>query len=91
MFVEKLYKNRIDSSELLDCFPIYAAPKSTRKTDRTRGVINVPYPMVETVRRSTFVRAPIHVNDILFACKESIDLYAIDRSYFYRFVIEQNM
>ena len=74
MFIEKLYKSRIDSPELLDCFPIYAAPKSTRKTDRARGVINVPYARVDTVRRSLFVRAPIRVNGILFAC-EDLDIF----------------
>ena len=69
-----MHKSRIDSFELLDCFPIYAAPKSTRKADRARGVTNVPYARVDTVRKSLFVRAPIHANDILFAC-EDIDMF----------------
>ena len=37
MFVGKIYKSSIDSTALLDSFPLYAAPRPTRGTERTRG------------------------------------------------------
>ena len=74
MFVGKIYKSSIDSTALLDSFPLYAAPRPTRGTERTRGVMNVPFARVDTVRRSLFVRAPTHVNDCVFHCQD-VDMF----------------
>jgi len=75
MFVCKVYKGHIDSSALLNCFPLYAAPKTTRITERTRGVMNVPFARVETVKRGIFVRTPSHVNELMFKCKD-VDMFS---------------
>ena len=51
MFVEKLYKNIIDSFELLYCFPLCYA-QIDAQTGRARNVINVPYAGVDTAQMS---------------------------------------
>ena len=53
---------------------MHSRPLVPRQTWRFTGVINVPYAMVDTVRRSLFVRAVIRVNGILFAC-EDLDMF----------------
>ena len=74
MFVTKLYNGYTDCSLLLAQFPLYVAPKTTRRTERTRGIINVPFARVEAIRRSLFVRAPTHLNHIMFV-RDDIDLF----------------
>ena len=64
LFVGKVCKGKIYSSELLNNFPLYAAPRSTRMTERTRGIMAVPFARVDTIKRSLFVRAPIRVNEL---------------------------
>ena len=73
LFVEKMYKGRIDVPALLACFPLHVPSKATRKTERN-GVMNVPYARVDTVKRSLFVRAPMHINEIMFECEE-VDMF----------------
>ena len=65
------YKGYIDSSELLGSFPLYVTPRQTRETERTRGVIHVPFARVDTVKGSLYVRGPMHVNEMLFVCKDA--------------------
>ena len=74
MFVTKLYNGYSDCSLLLAQFPLYVAPRSTRRTERTRGIMNVPFARVEAVKRSLFVRAPMHLNQMMFK-RNDIDLF----------------
>ena len=74
MFVTKLYSGYSDCSLLLAQFPLYVAPKPTRKTEKTRGIIHVPFARVDAVKRSLFVRAPMHLNHMLFK-RDDVDLF----------------
>ena len=74
MFVAKLYKGSIDSTTLLERFPLFVAPRTTRRTDRTRGILNVPYARVDTVKGSVFVRAPTVINEVMFECND-VDMF----------------
>ena len=74
LFAKKLYSGHIDCPSLLDCFPLYVPPKSTRKTPRSRGIMNVPFARVDTVKRSLFVRAPMSINGLMFEWNE-VDMF----------------
>ena len=39
MFVSKVYHRKIDSSELLTCFPLYVTPIARRLTENSRGLM----------------------------------------------------
>ena len=69
-----VHKGNINYSELLSYVPLYAAPRSTRMTERTQGIMAVPFARVDTIKRSLFVRAPIHVNELMFNCTD-VDMF----------------
>ena len=71
MFVSKLYHRKIDSSELLTCFPLYVTPIARKLTESSRGLMYISFARVDTIKRGLFVRAPVHVNDFLFNCNNA--------------------
>ena len=74
VFVEKLYKGVLDSPLLLSRFPLYAAPITTRRIEGARGVINVPFARVDTVKGALFVRAATIINNFMFD-NTDVDLF----------------
>ena len=68
--LRNIHNNKIDSSFLLESFPLVAAPHVLR----TRVLFHVPHARVNTVKNSMFVRVPRHCNEFLNSAR-SVDIW----------------
>jgi len=70
MLLRNIHNNKIDSSFLVDSFPLAAAPRVLR----SRVLFHVPHARVNTVKNSMFVRVPSHCNMFLNSAR-TVDIW----------------
>ena len=82
LFIRNLYKHKINSSYLLESFPLAAPSRALRNP----VIFHVPYARVNTVKASMFVRIPRHYNSFNNACREA-DIWHCSADQFRKHVI----
>ena len=82
MFIRNVHNQSVDSSFLLECFPLAVPARALR----VHQLFHVPYARVGTVKSGMFCRLPLLCNKFLDVCRD-VDVWGFSAGYFKKSVL----